>query len=187
MKLYIKNMVCARCIMAVERELKELHIDAKEIELGILHFDSTLNEHQIEQINFRMVKLGFEILQNKKSQLAEQIKNLLIKKLEQNKIEKHFSIAKYLSAATEKDYSNLSKMFSEEEQHTIEQHFILLKLEKVKELVSYGELTLSNIAERLGYSSVQHLSAQFRRVSGISATDFKLKQLAKRKAIDKVL
>lgn len=186
MKLFIKNMVCARCIMAVERELKELHLYPKAIELGIVEFDTILSEQQITEIGLKMNQLGFEILQNKKSQAIEQIKNLLIKKLHQKKIEKHFGIAKYLSDELKKDYTNLSKLFSEEEGITIEQYFILLKLERAKELISYGESTLCVIAETLGYSSVQHLSSQFKRVIGISATSFKLTQSDQRQAIDEV-
>lgn len=185
MKLFIKNMVCARCILAVERELKELNLYPKSIELGIIEFDGELHKEHLQELHMRIVSLGFEILQNKKSQAIEQVKCLLIKKLQQNKIEKHFGIAKYLSIELKKDYTNLSKLFSEEG-ITIEQYFILLKLERAKELISYGELTLCGIAETLGYSSVQHLSSQFKRVLGISATNFKLKQRDQRKSIDEV-
>ena len=114
------------------------------------------------------------------------MKNLLIKKLQADKVEEHFSIKQYLSAHIGKEYSYVSKLFSQKEGRTIEQYFILLKLEKVKELISYGEKTLNEIALALGYSSVQHLSSQFKRVMGVSTRHFKGSLLSSRKTIDQI-
>lgn len=184
MKLYIKNMVCPRCIMAVERELQELRLPAKHVELGIAEFESTLTQQQVASINSRLLPLGFVLLNDTKHKQVEQIKYLLIGLLQQGGIEPHFSVKKFLSANISKEYSYLSKMFSEKEGITIENYFILLKLEKVKELITYGEETLNEIAWRLGYSSVQHLSSQFKRVLGMSTTSFKTSLTEKRKSID---
>lgn len=179
-------MVCERCILAVKRELEEMSLFHTSIELGVVEFNHDLNKEQLKEINSRMERLGFELLHDKKSRLVERVKTLLVKKLQQKKIEAHFSVRKYLTAYIKTDYTTISKTFSEREGRTIEKHFILLRLEKVKELISYGELTMADIATKLGYSSVQHLSAQFKRITGISPNGFKASQLIKRKPIDKV-
>lgn len=186
MKLFIKNMVCPRCILVIERELSDLNISAKSIELGVAEFENALSEEQVNKISQRIVPLGFEILQDNRNKQVEGIKSLLIKALQQEAIEPHFSVKKYLSSNINKEYSYLSKLFSETEGATIEHYFILLKIEKVKELLSYHEYTLSEIALKLGYSSVQHLSTQFKKALGISTRDFKNSLVFKRKAIDQV-
>lgn len=186
MKLYIKNMVCPRCIMVIEQQLAGLRFYAKNIDLGFVEFEKMLEEDQIALIEQRLIPLGFELLRDDKNKQVEEIKNLLIKKLQDNKIEEHFSIKKYLSAHIGKEYSYASKLFSTREGRTIEQYFILLKLEKVKELITYGQLTLNEIAWQLGYSSVQHLSSQFKRVLGVSTRHFKTTLLSKRTTIDQV-
>lgn len=116
----------------------------------------------------------------------EEIKHLLIPKLRERKMEKHFSVKTYLSFRIGRDYSYLSRLFSEAEGITVENYFILLRLEKTKELISYGEYTLSEIASDVGYSSVQHLSAQFKKILGISTREFKSSLSTKRKFIDQV-
>lgn len=184
MKLFVKNMVCPRCIMVIERELNQMALQPTHIELGVVEFEQPLTPDQTEAIRSRLVPLGFDLLNDTKNKQVEQIKNFLIAALQGNKVEPHFSVKKYLSAKICKEYSYLSKLFSEKEGITIENYFILLKLEKVKELISYGEETLNEIAWRLGYSSVQHLSAQFKRVLGISTTVFKTSLTEKRKPID---
>lgn len=179
-------MVCARCILAVKREMEEMHLRPTAIELGMIDFSYDLDKEQLTEISKRLVQLGFEILHDKRSRLVEKVKTLLIKKLQQKKIEEHFSVRKYLSAHIKSDYTTISKTFSENEQHTIEKHFILLRLEKAKELITYGELNMVEIAKKLGYSSVQHLSSQFKSVFGISPNTFKTNHSLKRRAIDKV-
>jgi AraC-like DNA-binding protein len=179
-------MVCPRCILVVERELKELNIIPVKVELGFAGFDLPLNTKELQAIGSKLEPLGFELLYDAKNKQVEEIKNLLITKLQQAKIEEHFSIKKYLSQYIGKEYSYVSKLFSQKEANTIEQYFILLKLEKVKELITYGELTLNEIAWQLGYSSVQHLSSQFKRVLGVSTRTFKTTILSGRKTIDRV-
>jgi len=186
MKIFIKNMVCSRCIMVVKQVLKKMKLHQVHVELGVAEVENPLNDQQLNKLSKKFLKLGFEILDNQKEKLIEEIKNLFVKKLQEDKIEEHFSVKTYLSSSINKDYSYLSRLFSETERMTIEHYFILLKLEKVKELISYGEHTLNEIAWRLGYSSVQHLSTQFKKVVGISTTTFKNNLTIKRKAIDQV-
>ena len=186
MKIYIKNMVCSRCIMAIERELHEINLSPKAVELGVAEFNHPLSQQQIDDIASRIVPLGFELLPDIKSQQVEEIKKILILKLQKGKLEEHFSIKKYVSEELGKEYSYISKLFSQSEKVTLEQYFILLKLEKVKELLSYGEHTLNQIAFNLGYSSVQHLSSQFKKVFGLSVRDFKTQMAIQRKGIDQV-
>lgn len=179
-------MVCARCILAVERELDDMNLQPTEIELGVIEFSNDLDKEQLTEISKRLKALGFEILHDKRSRLVEKVKTLLVKKLQQKKIEEHFSVRKYLSAHIKSDYTTISKTFSESEEHTIEKHFILLRLEKAKELITYGELSMVEIAKRLGYASVQHLSSQFKSVIGISPNAFKATQSLKRRPLDKI-
>lgn len=186
MKLYIKNMVCPRCIMVVEKEAQDLTLPVKAVDLGSIEFTTMLNDGDLKKFETRLVELGFEVLRDSKNKQIEEVKNLLILKLQEGKVEVHFSIKKYLSPKVGKEYSYISKLFSQKEGLTIEQYFILLKLEKVKELITYGEKTLNEIAWNLGYSSVQHLSSQFKRVLGVSTRYFKNSLLTKRLTIDQV-
>lgn len=186
MKLCIKNMVCPRCILVVRQELAKLGIYTDKVELGYVEFKDEIQPSQLEAIASHLEPLGFELLHDPKNKQVEEIKNRLIQKLQGEKLEEHFSIKKYLSQYIGKEYSYASKLFSQREGITIEQYFILLKLEKVKELITYGELTLNEIAWKLGYSSVQHLSSQFKRVLGVSTRAFKSTLMAGRKAIDQV-
>ena len=184
-KLYIKNMVCNRCILAIKQELEILHAHPKEVLLGEVALEKPLGEKRLEQFNRRLKELGFELLDNQKQQQIEAIKNLLIQKAQQGEIEEHFSISEFLSKSMKKDYTTITRLFSVVESMTIEQFFILQKIEKVKEWLAYNEYSLSEIAWKLGYSSVAHLSAQFKRVTGLTPSDFK-KFGGRRKPLDKV-
>lgn len=141
-------------------------------------------EKQLKLLSERLNKLGFELLDNQKQQQVEKIKSLLIKKVQLEEIEEHFSITNYLTKAFNKDYSYISRLFSEVEGITIEQ-FFLQKMEKVKELLIYGELNLSEISYRLGYNSLAHLSGQFKKIEGVTPSNFKANG-GQRKPIDKV-
>ncbi len=186
MKLFIKNMVCPRCIMSVENILKENNLQSKYIQLGEIELIKTLNKKQLQKFSDDLEKVGFELLDDQKTQLIEKIKTFLIQKVQEGNIEEHFSIHKYLSKKIFKDYSSLSKLYSEVEGITIEQFFILQKIEKVKEWLIYNELSLSQIAFNLGYSSTQHLSGQFKKLTGMTPTKFKGLGTAHRNAIDNV-
>lgn len=184
MKLFIKNMVCPRCIMSVEQILKANKLDTKYIHLGEIELTTTPAKSQLQQFSDDLQKVGFELLDDQKTQLIEKIKTLLIEEVQQGNIEDHFSIHKYLTKKIFKDYSSLSKLFSEVEGITIEQFFILQKIEKTKEWLVYNELSLSQIANNLGYSSSQHLSAQFKKLTGMTPTQFKSLGAIHRNGID---
>ncbi|HSV10145.1 MAG TPA: AraC family transcriptional regulator [Hanamia sp.] len=186
MKLFIKNMVCPRCIMSVENILKQNKLEAKYIRLGEIELTKKLTEKQLNQFGAELQKVGFELLDDVKTQLIEKIKTLLVQKVQEENIEEHFSIQKFLTQNIFKDYSSISKLFSEVEGITIEQFFILQKIEKIKERLIYNEQSLSEIALNLGYSSSQHLSAQFKKLTGMTPTSFKSLGTIHRKPIDKI-
>ena len=163
-----------------EMKLQPLHVAMGEVELK-----KSLTAKQEELLNLRLNALGFEILDNQKQKQIEKIKNLLIQKVQQAELEDHFSITGFLTKSIHKDYSQLSRLVSEVEGTTIEQFFILQKIEKVKERLIYAELNLSEIAWKLGYSSVAHLSAQFKKVTGLTPSAFK-KIGGSRKPLDEV-
>ncbi len=183
--LYIKNMVCNRCILVVRQELEKLRLSPLTIFLDEVELTNLPDEKQLSQLNRRLQDLGFELLDDKKQKQIETIKNLIIQEVQQGNIEEYFSISRFLSTALNKDYSYITRLFSEVGGITIEQFFILQKIEKVKEWLVYDELTLSEIAWKLGYSSVAHLSAQFKKTTGLTPSDFK-KIGGRRKSIDNV-
>lgn len=186
MNLYIKNMVCNRCIMVVKQELENLGLNPIHVSMGEAELSKQPSVKQMQQLNSRLLQLGFEILDDKKQKQIEKIKSLLIKKVQSGDVEEHFSISEYLSNALHKDYSYISRLFSEVEGITVEQFFILQKIEKVKELLVYGELNLSEISFRLGYSSVAHISAQFKKITGLTPSHFKKLGNPQRKSLDEL-
>lgn len=187
MKIFIKNMVCPRCIMSVESILKQNNLVVKYVNLGEAELLKKPSKQQLQKLTEDLNKVGFELLDNQKKQLIEQIKSLLIQKVQQGNIEEHFSIYKFLTENIFKDYSSLSKLFSSVEGITMEQFFILQKIEKIKEWLTYNQLSLSEIAFNLGYSSVAHLSGQFKKLTGMTPTQFKTLGALHRKPIDKVV
>ena len=186
MKLYIKNMVCNRCIMVVKQELENLGLNPIHVTMGEAVLKKNPSVKKMQQLNSRLFQLGFEILDDQKQKQIEKIKSLLIRKVQSGDVEEHFSISEYLSTALHKEYSYISRLFSEVEGITVEQFFILQKTEKVKELLVYGEQNLSEISFFLGYSSVAHLSAQFKKVTGLTPSQFKKIGSTNRKSLDSV-
>ncbi len=166
-------MVCPRCIMSVESILKANKLTFKNIRLGEVELEKTLGKTQLQTLSDDLEKVGFELLDDQKTQLIEQVKNLLIQKVQEGNIEEHFSLQKFLTQKVFKDYSSISKLFSEVEGITLEQFFILQKIEKIKEWLTYNEESLSQLSLRLGYSSSQHLSGQFKKLTGMTPTKFK--------------
>lgn len=184
--LYIKNMVCDRCVLVVKQELEMLQLQVSKISLGEVEIVNKPTTDQIRRLSDNLNKLGFELLDDQKQKQIEKIKVLLIKKVQSGAIEEHFSVTNFLSKSLRKDYSYISRLFSDVEGITIEQFVILQKTEKVKEWLVYGELNLSEISYRLGYSSVAHLSAQFKKVTGLTPSHFKKIGSAHRHPLDKV-
>ena len=179
-------MVCNRCIMVVKQELENLKLKPLKVSMGEAELSKQPSVKQMQQLNSRLLQLGFEILDDKKQKQIEKIKSLLIKKVQSRYVEEHFRISVYLSNALHKDYSYISRLFSEVEGITVEQFFILQKIEKVKEWLVYGELNLSEISFRLGYSSVAHISAQFKKITGLTPSHFKKLGNPQRKSLDEL-
>ena len=186
MKLYIKNMVCSRCVMVVKQQLLKQKLQPAIVSMGEVELQKPLSQTQLLQLNTGLKELGFEILDNQKQKQIETIKSLLIKKVQSGEVEEHFSISVFLTQALNKDYSYISRLFSEVEGITVEQYFILQKIEKVKEWLVYGEQNLSEISYSLGYSSVAYLSAQFKKVTGLTPSHFKKTGNSHRHALDRV-
>ncbi len=184
---YIKNMVCNRCIWAVQRELKKIGLKPLKVVLGEAVVDGPVDEEIIQQIDVNLHKIGFELIDDKKSRLIESIRTEVINYIHYDpELVGKINFSDHLSQKLGYDYSYLSSLFSAVEGITIEKYIILQRIEKVKELLIYDELTLSEIAYRTGYSSVQHLSNQFRKVIGMSPSAFKKLQEKGRKPLDEV-
>jgi AraC-like DNA-binding protein len=183
--LSIKNMVCDRCIRVVKEELEKLHYTVKKVKLGQATIESTTAVN-IQTIKSALEASGFELLEDRKVQLVEQVKTLLIELIHHTDEGLKTTYSEYLSSVLGKDYSYLSSLFSSVENITIEKYIILQKIEKVKELLVYDELTLSEISYRLGYSSVAHLSSQFKQTTGFTPTAFKQQKSKPRKTLDHI-
>ena len=184
MTIHIKNMVCNRCITAVEDVFRNSEIDFVSVNLGWVETSNDLSNIKLQKLNENLQKIGFEILENASQKQIEIIKKLILEKVQNLDINEDFLLSKYLSEQLNKEYSNISKIFSQTENITLEQYFILQKIEKVKELLIYRELTLSQIADKLGYKTVQHLSQQFKKITGFSPSQFQELKEKKRLPID---
>jgi AraC-like DNA-binding protein len=183
-KIYIKNMVCPRCIMAVEGILKALEIDVFRIELGEVTLKNSLPSISREKLSEKLSSVGFELLEQGASVLISQIKAIIIESIHHSESPMEGKISAFISSKLNKDYASLSRLFSSVEGITIEKFVTKQKIEKVKELLFYNELTLSEIAYQMNYSSVAHLSAQFKKETGLSATKFKNQRKLNRKSLD---
>jgi AraC-like DNA-binding protein len=186
MKIYIKNMVCDRCIMVVKSEFEKIGIHPVAIELGQVELleDWTFKDKLI--LSKSLNELGFEIVEDKIKITVERIKNQIIGLVHHQNLDIKINLSSYLSENLAQDYNILSNLFSDYEGTTIEHFFIKQKIEKVKELLSYNELSLSEIAFKLNYSDVAHLSNQFKKVTGITPTNFKKMDINKRIQIDQL-
>ncbi len=186
-KLFIKNMVCNRCIMAVEIELKKLNLKPVSVILGEAVIEAEPDSIALAKLNKNLQSIGFELIDDRKSQLVEQMKTEIIRYIHYDKeIDGYINFSEHLSRTLRLEYSYLSNLFSSVVGTTIEKYIILQRIEKVKELLVYGELTLSEIAWQTGYSSVQHLSNQFKKIIGMSPMAYKKMQEYNRKTLDQV-
>ena len=189
MTLIIKNMVCNRCIRTVERLLSEVGLEIKNMQLGEVNLITSPNLVKLDALRQRLESEGFELLDDRNSQLVTQIKNLILNEIHYAAGKKPVAMnfSDFLARATGHEYSQLSKLFSSVEGVTIEKHIIAQKIERVKELLIYNELSFGEIAFQTGYTSTQHLSNQFRQVTGITPTQFKAEhQRYGRKPLDTV-
>lgn len=186
MKLYVKNMVCNRCIMVVKNELDKLGISTKSITLGEIETEKELSVVEKTEISKAIQPLGFELIDDKKSRIIGKIKSLIVELVHQHNNNLKINLSDYLSDNLHQDYNHIARLFSEVEGTTIEQYFIAQKIEKVKELLVYDELSLSEIAFQLNYSSVAHLSNQFKKVTGLTPSHFRNIRTEKRKPLDEI-
>jgi AraC-like DNA-binding protein len=174
MMIYIKNMVCDRCKLMVEQVLQQQGLQANRVLLGEIELQETsLSAAQSEQLQKALAGLGFELLEDKRKVLVSRIKAALVELAHYQDEPLRVNLSDFLANKLQQDYSALSLAFSAAENLTIEKYFIQQKIERVKELLSYGELTLSEIAHRLNYSSVAHLSAQFKKETGQNPSQYK--------------
>jgi len=186
--LYIKNMVCNRCIYMVGQLFDQSGLQPQSVKLGEVRLAVDPTSNQLTTLEAKLKEFGFELLTGQKHRIIEKIKTLAIEHIRQDDHLKDKAplFSTILSNTLHKDYSSLSKLFSESEGITIEKYVIEQKIEKVKEWLAYGELTLSEMADRLGYSSVAHLSAQFKKTTGFTPSDFRKQKDHHRRSLDRV-
>ncbi|MBN8568053.1 MAG: helix-turn-helix transcriptional regulator [Ignavibacteria bacterium] len=186
MKLYIKNMVCKRCIMYVQEVLIKNKIGFKCVELGEAETLEEISKEKYAAIEKDLKASGFELLSDSKTILIEKIKKVIIEMIHYFEERPIVNYSEYIATKLNHDYHSLSTLFSKIKGMTIEQYIIAQKIEKVKEFLSYDDLTLTEIAYKLNYSSVAHLSKQFKKVTGLSPTFFKSSNSSKRKSLDDI-
>ncbi|GAB4120136.1 MAG: hypothetical protein OHK0057_26070 [Thermoflexibacter sp.] len=186
--LAVKNMVCDRCVGVLTKELQKEGFSVVNAKLGEIEIANQIGKEALEQIRNILKINGFELVEDRKQKIVEQIKTLVIELIHRN-LEATPLLMNYSAYFSEQlgfDYSYLSMLFSSYEGITIEKYIILQKIERVKELLTYGELTLSEIAYQMDYSSVQHLSNQFKKVTGLTPSEYKQQKNKSRKSLDKV-
>lgn len=184
MKLYIKNMVCSRCKMVVKSIFETMEIIPLSIELGVVELENDIQEVEKQVLLKNLRSIGFDLIDDKKSKTIDKIKTLIIDLVQNKNNDLKINLSDYISQELHQDYNTLSNLFSEVENTTIEKYFMNQKIEKVKELIIYDELSLSEIAYSLNYSSVSHLSNQFKKITGFSPTYFKNLKSNKRRQIE---
>lgn len=187
MTLYIKNMVCNRCKAAVDAELQKLGLRPAHILLGEVELaGDQLSAQQLQQLDTALQAAGFELIDDRKTRMIEKIKNVVVSMVHYSDSpikEKHSEL---IARELHYDYPYLSNLFSDLEGITIEQYIIQQKVEKIKEYIAYDELSLSAIADKMGYSSTAHLSAQFKKITGMPPSQFQNKGVHVRKGLDEV-
>ena len=184
--LHIKNMVCKRCIMVVKEQLERLGLHPVSVELGIAVLPDKVTDETCLAVKAALEPLGFELMDDKKLQVGEQVKEAIIELVHYSDSSLKVNLSDYLAGKFNRDYSVLSKLFSEITHTTIEKYLIAQKIERAKELLVYGELSLNEIADKLNYSSAAYLSAQFKRITGLTPGYFKKLKENKRKPLDEV-
>ena len=181
-------MVCHRCLLAVENVLHNTSIKFQSVVVGEIHLEEKVSEEQYTALNSGLAKIGLELIDNKKSGVIEKIKQLLIQKARNEVSEKEnmMNVSAYLVSKLFHEYTYLSSLFSSVEGRTIEHYYIQQRIEKVKELLVYNEMTLLTISVEMDYSSVAHLSSQFKQVTGLTPSHFRKIGSAKRNMLDEV-
>ena len=173
MKLYIKNMVCIRCKMVVKQQITKLSLHYLTVELGEVEIVENISTAQLMEFKVALSKFGLELLDDKKSILIEKIKKVIVELIHYADEPSKINFSDYLSEKLNRDYTYLANLFSEVVGINIEHYIIMHKIERVKELLLYDELNLTQISYKLSYSSVAHLSNQFKKVTGLTPGYFK--------------
>jgi AraC-like DNA-binding protein len=186
MKLHIKNMVSDRCKIIVRTELQKLGIPFSKVELGEVEILGYINKEQQNRINATLKNLGFELLQDKKSIQIESVKNCIVEMVHYSEQQPKIKFSVFLSQRLNHDYTYLSNIFSENQGISIECYLLNQRLERIKELLFYDELNISEIAEKLHFSSTGHLSNQFKKMTGLTPSQYKHLSLKRRKPLEDV-
>lgn len=186
-EIYIKNMVCDRCIMTVRKLLEQVNAEVAHLSLGKVVLGKPLSNRQMQELTSELESVGLEMIDDRRSRIIEQIKNCIRELVHQKNSDLKINLSDYLSEHITFDYAYLASLFTESEGTTIEKYFIAQKIERVKELLVYDDLSLSEIAHQMNYSSVAHLSSQFKKVTGLTASYYKQMGDKRRQPLDKVL
>jgi len=185
--LFIRNMVCPRCITAVKDTLIKLEIPFSEVVLGKVNITIDKSEVSFDLLDKELRKIGFELIRDKNRQLVAEVKALIISYIHHSdELNIKINFSDYITKKVGKDYSTVTSIFSDLENTTIEKYIIAQKIERVKELLTYNELTLSEISYQLNYSSVQHLSNQFKKRIGITPSQYKKQKIKNRQPLDDI-
>ncbi len=182
--IYIKYMVSARCKMVVKEELKKLGLPYDVLDLGVVELIEPIAAEQREALRVNLLKSGLELLDDKRSILIERIKNIIIEMIHYSENLPKENYSDFIAEELGYDYTYLANMFSEVKGTTIQNYIILNKIERVKELLLYDELTLTEIAYKMHYSSVAHLSNQFKKITGLSPSYYKQLKRKRRKTLE---
>lgn len=186
MKLYIKYMVSTRCKMVVKDELKKMGLHFVMVDLGEIEIMETLSDQKRLELKKALLQSGLELLDNKRAVLIEKIKNVIIEMVHYTDELPKVNYSDYISDKLKHDYTYLSNIFSEVKGITIQQFIIIHKIERAKELLLYDEMNLTEISYLLNYSSVAHLSNQFKKVTGLSPSHFKKLKDKRRRPIEEI-
>jgi len=186
LKLYIKYMVSARCKIVVKEELKKLGLHFMVVDLGEVEIMENISAEQREQVKIALHNSGLELMDDKRAMLIEKIKTVIIEMVHHTDEIIKINFSDYLSEKLHHDYTYLANLFSEVQGTTIEQFIISHKIERIKELIIYGELNITEIAWKMNYSSVAHLSNQFKKVTGLSPSHFKQLKDKRRSPIEEI-
>jgi len=186
LKLFIKNMVCIRCQMVVESKLEKLGIAFKYVKIGEAEIIGEIQPQQLEQLDSELKKVGLLLIDNKKNILVERIKCTIIEMVHFNENQIKVNLSDYLSEKLNYNYTYLANLFSEVTDITIEKFYVAHKIELVKEMIAYGEFNFTEIAYKMHFSSVAHLSSQFKKFTGVTPTQYRNLKSKPRKTLENV-
>jgi AraC-like DNA-binding protein len=186
LKLFIKYMVSERCKMAVKKELKELGLHFILVDLGEVDILEDLTADERGRLKHALQSSGLELMDDKRAMLIEKIKNVIVEMVHHSGEQIKVNFSDFLSQKLDYDYTYMANLFSEVQGTTIEQFIILHKIERIKELIIYGELNITEIAWKMNYSSVAHLSNQFKKMTGLTPTHFRELKNKRRSPIEEI-